>query len=356
MSDGKITFIDEVDISNKRVFLRVDFNVSLTNENLSISDDLRIKQSLPTIQYLLQKSNRLLLVSHLGRPEKRDPKFSLKIVADKLQSLLPNNRIALIDDFANSPQQHPNEIFLLENIRFYPEEKSNDPEFAKRLAGLADIYVNDAFGVSHRQDTSVVGVPKLLPSYGGLLLKKELEMISKVIDSPQKPFVAIIGGIKAETKLKFIERLKSLADYILIGSGLIKDITADQKIILPLDVVNEKGEVKKISELKPEDKALDIGPETEAKFGSLIGQAKTIVWNGPVGNFENENFRQGTEFIYHSITQNAQALSLVGGGETIAAISKEEYLEKITHLSTGGGAMLGYIENGTLPGIEALKH
>ncbi len=356
MSDGKITFIDEVDIANKRVLLRVDFNVSMTNNSLSISDDARIKQSLPTIQKLLEKNNKLILVSHLGRPTGRDSKFSLKIVADKLQSFLPNNKVTLIDDFTDLPPQQPDEIFLLENIRFYPEEKSNDPKFAKKLAGLADIYVNDAFGVSHRQDTSVVGIPKLLPSYGGLLLKKELEMISKVIDNPQKPFIAIIGGIKAETKLKFIERLKSLADYILIGSGLIKDIPADQKIILPLDVVNEKGEVKKISELKPEDKALDIGPETEARFGSLIGQAKTIVWNGPVGNFENENFRRGTEFIYYAITQNTTAHSVVGGGETIAAISKEEYLEKITHLSTGGGAMLEYIENGTLPGIEALKH
>jgi phosphoglycerate kinase len=356
MSNGKITFIDEVEISNKRVLLRVDFNVSLANNNLSISDDARIKQSLPTIQYLLQKNNRLILISHLGRPEGRDPKLSLKIVADRLQSLLPNNKIILINELTNLPLQQADEIFLLENIRFYPEEKNNNPEFAKKLAALADVYVNDAFGVCHRQETSIVGVPKLLPSYGGLLLKKELEMIGKVIENPQRPLVAIIGGIKAETKLKFINRLKTLADYILIGSGLIKDVLPEQKIILPLDVVTEKEEIKKLSNLQSNDKAMDIGPQTEARFGALIEQAKTIIWNGPVGNFENPNFNRGTEFIYYAITQNSSAHSVVGGGETIAAISKEEYLDKITHLSTGGGAMLEYIENGTLPGIEALKH
>lgn len=357
MSDDKIIFIDEADISNKRVLLRVDFNVSLSKDGLSISDDARIKQSLSTVKYLLQKGNKLILISHLGRPENRDPKYSLKIVADKLQSYLPDYKITLVDDFLSysSKIHQPNEIVLLENIRFYPEEKNNDPDFAKKLALLGDVYVNDAFGVSHRQDASVVGVPKLIPAYGGLLLKKELEIISKVIKNPQRPFIAIIGGIKVETKLKFIERLKTLADYILIGSGMINAVSESEKIILPLDVVTEKGEIKKKSELNVGEKALDIGPETEAKFGALIDRAKTIVWNGPVGNFENQNFKRGTEFIYYSITQNGKALSIVGGGDTIAAISKEEYLEKITHLSTGGGAMLEYIENGTLPGIEALK-
>lgn len=357
MSNDKIVFIDKTDISNKRVLLRVDFNVSLSKDGLSISDDMRIRQSLPTIKYLLQKDNKLILLSHLGRPEKRDPKYSLRIVAERLQTYLPNNKITLVDDFLSysSKIQQPNEIVLLENIRFYPEEKNNDSEFAKKLALLGDVYVNDAFGVSHRQDASIVGVPKLIPAYGGLLLKKELAMISKVIQNPQRPFIAIIGGIKVETKLKFIERLKSLADYILIGSGMIDTVSEDEKIILPLDVVTEKGEIKKKFELNVGEKALDIGPESEAKFGVLIDEAETIVWNGPVGNFENQSFRRGTEFIYYSITQNDKALSIVGGGDTIAAISKEEYLEKITHISTGGGAMLEYIENGTLPGIEALK-
>lgn len=357
MGQSKATFIDEVDISNKRVLLRVDFNVSLSNDGLSISDDARIKQSLPTIEFLLKNGNRLILVSHLDRPEKRDAKYSLKIVADRLQTYLPGHKITLVDDFLSSPSltQEANEILLLENIRFYPEEKANNEEFAKKLAALADCYVNDAFGVSHREDSSVVGVPKFLTSYGGLLLKKELEMISKVVDNPQRPLVAIIGGIKVETKVKFIEKLKTLADYILIGSGMMEDVPATDKVVLPLDVINEEGKIKKISELSSGEKALDIGPETEAKYGSLIAQAKTIIWNGPVGNFENEEFRRGTEFIYYAITHNEKAHSVVGGGDTIAAISKEEYLGQIAHISTGGGAMLEYIENGTLPGIEALK-
>ncbi len=356
MSDGPVRYIDEVELRNKRVLLRVDFNVTLT-DGLTISDDARIKQSLPTIQYLLKNNNKLILVSHLDRPEKRDLKYSLKIVAERLQSYLPGYTITLVDDFLNSfPEQRPNEILLLENIRFYPGEKANDPAFTKKLGALADVYVNDAFGVSHRTDASVVGVPKLLPSYGGLLLKKEITMISKLVNTPQKPFVAIIGGIKAETKLKFIDRLKSLADFILIGSGIIHAIPNAEKIILPLDVILASGETKKINQMKSEDRALDIGPETEAKFGALIAQAKTIVWNGPMGYVEDKRFQRGTEFVYFSITQNSTALSIVGGGDTIAAISKEEYLEKITHISTGGGAMLEYIETGTLPGIEVLKH
>ncbi len=355
MSDGKITFIDEVDISNQRILLRVDFNVSLNKDNLSISDDLRIKQSLPTIQSLLQKNNRLLLVSHLGRPEGRDPKLSLKIVADRLQSFLANNRVTLIDDFHNLSHQQANEVFLLENVRFFPQEKNNDLEFAKQLAALADVYVNDAFGVSHRGDASIVGVPKLLPSYGGLLLKKEIMMISKLTENPQRPYIAIVGGIKAQTKLKFIQRLISLADNVLIGSGLIKNVSPQQKIILPLDIIDQNDKIKKTINLGDDDQVMDIGPETEAKFGSLIEQAKTIVWNGPVGYCENEKFKRGTEFIFYAITQNQAAHSVVGGGDTIAAISKEEYLSRITHISTGGGAMLEYIENGTLSGIEALK-
>jgi 3-phosphoglycerate kinase len=355
MSDDKITFIDEVEIKDKHVLLRVDFNVSFTNDLLTISDDARIKQSLPTINYLLENANKIILVSHLGRPQKRDSKYSLEIVRDHLQSLLPNLKIVLVENFENLPAQHTDEILFLENIRFYPEEKENDREFAKKLASIADIYVNDAFGVSHRHDASVVGVPEFIPSYGGLLMKKELAMISKMTDNPSRPLVAIIGGIKVETKFKFIERLKNLADIILIGSGMMEHIKPDEKIILPLDVITDKGVIKKISELTDDDRALDIGPETEAKFGSIINKAQTIIWNGPVGNVENEAYRRGTEFIYYSITQNKNAQSLVGGGDTIAAISKEEYLDKITHLSTGGGAMLEYIEKGTLPGIEALK-
>ncbi len=393
---SKVTYIDEIDITNKHVLLRVDFNVSLSSDKLTISDDIRIQQALPTINYLLKNGNRLILVSHLDRPKGRDPKLSLKIVADHLQSLLPNYKIILINDFLAADDQKRietqtnNEIVMLENIRFYPEEKTNDEAFAKKLSSLAEIYVNDAFGVSHRADASIVGVPKYLPSYLGLLFKKEILMISKAIDNPEKPVVAIIGGAKISTKINLLGRLMDLADYLLIGGGLAntffcsegfgigqsfcelaemenaKKILAMAKekkteIVLPTDVVigdpnnnQNGGEVMKVEKIK-DGSILDIGPETQAKFGAIINQAKTIIWNGPVGYIENPAFRRGTDFIYYTIAQNNQAISIVGGGDTLAAISKKEYLDRITHVSTGGGAMLEFIEKGTLPGIKAIE-
>ncbi|HLD19990.1 MAG TPA: phosphoglycerate kinase [Patescibacteria group bacterium] len=396
MTDFNIHFIDEHDISHKRVLLRVDFNVSL-HENLTIADDARIQQGLPTIKYLLEKGNKLILVSHLDRPEKRDPKLSLKPVVARLQEYLDGFTVKLVDDFLTEPKetftnQEENEVLMLENIRFYPEEKKNDPEFAKKLAELADVYVNDAFGVCHRTDTSVVGVAALLPSYGGLLLKKEIEMISSAIAKPQKPLVAIIGGAKISGKIKFIGKLLEVADYLLVGGGLANNFIAAQgfeigkslveyeeienarrilymaaqkntAVVLPSDVVigepdntENGGEIKKVDEVPKDGHILDIGPETQARFGAIIAKAKTIIWNGPVGVFENSAFGRGTDFIYYAITQNKDAISVIGGGETLAAVSKKEYLEKITHISTGGGAMLEFIEQGTLPGFEALNH
>lgn len=391
-----ITFIDQEPFSNKKVLIRVDFNISLT-DGLTIADDARIKQSLPTLEYLLKRNNRVLLVSHLDRPAERDPKYSLRPVAERLQSFLPKYSVRLVDDFLSEEgkrvldEQKENEILLLENIRFYPGEKQNDETFAKQLASLSDIYVNDAFAVCHRTEASIVGVPHLIPSYGGLLLEKEIKTISKVITSPEKPFVAIIGGAKIETKIDVVSKLTEIADYALIGGGLANTFLcahgyeigksyceyekvekarqllflAAQKhtaIVLPQDVViGEKtntengGKVVKVENIPQSADVLDIGPETQAKYGAIIGRAKTIVWNGPVGYFENPLFRRGTDFIYYAITENRNALSIVGGGDTLSAISKEEYLEKITHLSTGGGAMLEFIEKGTLPGIEALK-
>lgn len=347
MTSG-IKFIDEADIRSKRVLLRVDFNVTLLPD-LTISDDSRIKQSLQTIKYLLQNKNRLILISHLDRPDGLDSRLSLKPAVERLQNFLPNYKIKLVDDFLTEDgkkqvdNQTENEILVFENIRFYSEEKNNDPDFAQKLANLADVYVNDAFGVSHREQASVVGVPKFIPSYGGFILKKEIQMISKVLRDPQKPFVAIIGGIKLETKLPLVNKFLSLADFILVGSGLVKHVSAREKIILPTDLVEENGEV------------LDIGPESQKNYADLISKAKTIVWNGPVGFFENPKFRAGTDAVLDAIIKNQQAVSIVGGGDTIEAISKKENLDKITHISTGGGAMLTFIEKGTLPGIEALK-
>lgn len=393
MSDN-VKYIDTITLADKRILLRVDYNVSLS-EDRKIADDERIVQSLPTIKKLLPH-NKLILVSHLDRPKKRDPKFSLSVVVKRLQEYLPGVKITLVPDFLSKnreifEKQRNGEILVLENIRFYPGEEKNDPAFAKQLASLADVYVNDAFAVCHRAAASVVGVPKLLPSYGGLLLKKEVEMINKVLKNPKKPLVAIIGGAKISTKINLIGHLTEIADYVVLGGGLANVFFSAQghnigksiceyelverarqllfsaaakktAVVLPTDVLignpdnREKGgEIRKISEISDGEAILDIGPETKAQIGSIIARAKTIIWNGPVGYFENPLFRQGTDFIYYSIAHNPQAISIVGGGDTLAAINNKEYLEKITHISTGGGAMLEFIEHGGLPGIKALE-
>jgi phosphoglycerate kinase len=386
-------FIDEVTITNKTVLLRVDFNISF-NPNHSIADDARIRQSLPTIEYLLKHSNKLILIAHLGEPEKRNHTDSLAPVEKRLAEYLPHNKIVLVDDFMTDGEhfakQTDSEIILLENIRFYPGEQANDLDFAKQLAKLGEVYVNDAFSVSHRKAASIVGLPELLPSYGGLLLKKEITVLDSIMKHPKKPFVAIIGGKKISTKIKFISKLTAVADYVLIGGGLANTFLAAQgdsvgkslvseedidfakqllahakhentKLVLPVDVVigksldSDTSEVKKVDAITKDEEALDIGPETQADFGKIIDEASTIVWNGPVGYMENQEFKRGTDFLYYSITNNNHVTSVVGGGDTLSAISKKEYLDKITHISTGGGAMLEFIENGTLPGIEALK-
>jgi len=384
----QITYIDEVEIKNKIVLLRVDFNVSL-NQNYTIADDARIQQSLPTIKHLLKNNNQLIILSHLGRPKGVDEKFSLKIVVKRLKQYLPSYPIVLAKTLEEvKTKKEP--IIVLENIRFFPKEKDYSTIFAKKLSSLADVYVNDAFGVCHRSDTSIIGPPKFIPGYGGLLLKKELHMLDCIVKKPKKPIAAIIGGVKVSTKIGLLERLAKLVDYLIIGGGLANTFLSAQGykigksycdyettqvanhflakqtskkpyILLPKDVVvgeDKKSKQPEIVKIKciPFDKSIfDIGPETTAEIGHILAQAKTIIWNGPVGYFENPSFRRGTDFIYYSIAHNNEAISIVGGGDTLAAISKKEYLNKITHISTGGGAMLELIEKGTLPGIEALK-
>ncbi|MFH1827550.1 MAG: phosphoglycerate kinase [bacterium] len=394
---GHVKYIDKAHIKNKTVLLRVDFNVSLTKE-AKVADDYRIRQSIPTIKYLLSNKNKIILISHLGRPTNRESKLSLKPVKLHLQKLIDNCRVELVEDFMSEKGQKRiesqgiNEILVLENIRYYKEEQKNSITFSKKLSSIADVFINDAFGVSHRKNASVVGITKYLPSYGGLLLKKEIEAISKILNNPKKPYVAIIGGAKISTKIEFVDKLLGYADYLLIGGGVAdtmlkaqgyeigksyenrdeeqlarKLITLAKKkktqLLLPLDVIvgnsiltDDSTEIKKIEDVPKNKYILDIGPETEAQFGSIIGKAKTIIWNGPLGYFENQLFRRGTDFVYYAITHNTKSSSIVGGGSTLAAISKKEYLNKITHLSTGGGAMLEFIEKGTLPGIEALKN
>ncbi|OGK52851.1 phosphoglycerate kinase [Candidatus Roizmanbacteria bacterium RIFCSPLOWO2_01_FULL_44_13] len=385
---SKVTYIDEVDIKNKTVLLRVDFNVSLGLNN-TIADDVRIRQTIPTINYLLKNGDRIIIVSHLGRPKGVvDPKYSLSVVVKRLKEYFPKEDVVLCktpDDVKKSKKK----FMVLENIRFFPKEKNYSNLFAKELASMADVYINDAFGVSHRSDTSLVGTPKFLPSYGGLLLKKELEILSKATENPHRPFVTIIGGAKVSTKANVIQKLIEISDYILVGGGLantflcaqgvdiggsfceyeavesarkILSLSKKNRAILefPVDaIVADKNfrqmETVKIGEVPKGKSIFDIGPETQACFGNIIAQARTIIWNGPVGYFENPAFKNGTDFIYYSITENGRATKIVGGGDTLAAISRKEYLDKITHISTGGGAMLEYIEKGTLPAIEAIK-
>lgn len=392
----KITYVDEATIKNKRVLVRADFDVSL-NANHTIADDARIRQNLPTLQYLLKNNNKIICVAKLDRPVKRDPKLSLQVVVDRLQKYLPEVKIKLIDDFLTETSktftgQQSNEIFVLENIRFYPEEKKNDMEFAKKLAALADVYVNDGFAVCHRAEASIVSVPQIIPSYAGLSLKSEIDALSKGIKKPKRPLVAIIGGAKISTKINLINKLIERADYVILGGGLANVFFRAQRylignsiceyemvqkarqllflaaqkntaLVLPTDVIvgdpkntEKTGEIRRIGDkISTHESILDIGPETKALYGNIIGKAKTIIWNGPVGLFENPAYRQGTDFIYYAIAHNPTATSIVGGGDTLAAIAKKEYLDTITHISTGGGAMLEFIEKGTLPGIEALK-
>lgn len=387
-----IKLLSQNKIEGKRVLLRADFNVALTPKQ-TIADDVRIVKTMPTIKLLLKNKNKIIILSHLGRPAGRDTKYSLSPIAAYLKTVFPKNNIVLIDDFesekgiAQLQKQTATDIVLLENIRFYAKEHSNDESFAQKLASLGDVYVNDAFGVSHRSDASVVGIANLLPSYCGLLLEKEIEAISKIIDNPKRPVVAIIGGAKISTKIIVLSKLIAIADYILLGGQLANTLLLAQgkrlgkshveddqlekaleilslakkhkvEIVLPKDAygLEEKKEKTYLIDAIPNDfSILDIGPETQAEFGKIIDQARTIVWNGPVGFCEEERFARGTDFLFYSIAQNEEAYSLVGGGDTLAAVSKKEYLDKITHISTGGGAMLEFIGNGTLPGIEALR-
>lgn len=388
-----IIYIDKAHIRHKRVLLRVDFNVSIRGNK--ITDDARVRATLPTIKKLLKDDNKIILVSHLGRPKGWDDGLLLRPIAKRLHEYLPHVNLTVIDDFTTDgakkhfEEQKDGEILFLENIRFFEGEEKADAEFGKLLASLADVYVNDAFGVSHRDCASITEVPKHLPAFGGLLMEREVETIGHALKHPDRPFTAIIGGAKVSTKLKILFKLTEKADFLILGGGIAntllyslgyqvgkslceKDMSDDvkkivrhaketnTKILLPRDVVVGSMEgsdsvVKKISEVNAHDNILDIGPESQADYAKAILTSKTLIWNGPVGYMENPEYARGTDFLYYTIAQNKKLVSIVGGGDTLAAISKKEYLDTITHISTGGGAMLEYIENGTLPGIESLK-
>jgi phosphoglycerate kinase len=390
---GKLT-IEDLDIKGKKVFIRVDFNVPL-DDNLQISDDTRLRSALPTINYAIDEGAKVILASHLGRPKgKVDPKFSLAPVVKRLQRLL-NKDIIFAPESVGSQvtsllsKMNDGDVLLLENLRFHPEEEKNVETFAKDLASLADYYVNDAFGTAHRAHASITGITKFLPSAAGFLLKKEIEYLKGVVENPVKPFVAILGGAKVSGKLGMLENLGAKVDKVLVGGGMaytfikamgyevgnslvedemletaqrIQAKLKDMKIkfYLPVDCVialePDPGSVKKIVttlEIPKDWKALDIGPATVRLFSEAIEDAKTILWNGPMGVFEVDAFSRGTYAIARAVA-DAYALTIVGGGDTDHAVHRAGVSNAITFISTGGGASLQLLEGKELPGIAAL--
>jgi len=341
--------IRNIDVKGKRVLVRCDFNEPLDNSG-ALLDDFRIKKSLPTIQYLLEHSAKIILMSHLGDPGGKPVEhLTLKTVKETLEKLL-EKKISYASDCigldarASVQALQDGEILLLENLRFHAQEEVNNAEFAHQLAMLGEIYVNDAFSVCHRAHASVVGVPQFLPSAMGFLLEQELEQLEKVRHNPLRPFIVIVGGVKVETKAAFIEKISHSADEVLV-SGLIKkelqekypDILKNGNIIGPHENLD----------------SMDISSETQEIFKQKIMNAKTVVWNGPVGKFEDKEHSAGTSAVAHAIIQSG-AFSLVGGGETIEFLHQSGLMEEFSWVSTGGGAMLDYISGQELPGLKAL--
>ncbi|MBL7198445.1 MAG: phosphoglycerate kinase [Candidatus Omnitrophica bacterium] len=386
--------IRDIDLKDKTVIMRADFNVPL-DENLNITDDVRIKAALPTIKFVLEKGIRkLILMSHLGRPKgKIKEELRLSPVANRLQELLGEPVEKLDDSGGESIKKYigttQNRLILLENLRFHPEEEKNDQDFAKELASLAEIYVNDAFGTAHRTHASTEGIAHYLPAVAGLLLEKEINYLGNTLENPIKPFIVILGGAKVSDKIGVIENLLKKANKIIIGGGMAytflkaqgKEIGKSKleqdkldiakeilkkaqennvQISLPIDNICVKeikadAEVTISGESIPSDLiAVDIGPNTIKEFKQALADAKTVVWNGPMGIFEMDKFSTGTKEIANFIA-NLDATTIIGGGDTGAAIAKFGLESKMTHISTGGGASLEFLEGKTLPGIAALQ-
>ena len=391
--------VKDLEVKGKKVLVRVDFNVPLSKENNEeIADDTRIKAALPTIDYLLENDAKVILMSHLGRPKgEAKPEFALKPVADWLENhykdkfhFFPSPEV--VDDKVKEEVANlkDGEVCLIENTRYVAGETKNDPEFAKKLASLADLYVNDAFGTSHRAHASNVGVASILPSAVGFLIEKEIDVMGKALEAPEHPFVSILGGAKVSDKIGVIENLITKVDTILIGGGMAytflkaqgkeigKSLLEEEKmdlslelirkaeennveILLPVDVViadeikaGIETEVVDIDSIPEDKEALDIGPKTAELFASKIKNAKTVVWNGPMGVFEVKEFANGTNKVAESLAES-DAITIVGGGDSALAIELAGLKDKITHVSTGGGASLEFLEGKDLPGISSIE-
>ncbi|MFZ5928345.1 MAG: phosphoglycerate kinase [Acidobacteriota bacterium] len=381
--------IRDLDLQGKRVFMRVDFNVPLAPGGQEITSDKRIRAALPTIQYALEKGAALVLASHLGRPKgKPNPEMSLKPVAQRLSELL-GRPVAMAPDCIGEEVEKmlpkPGEVLLLENLRFHAGEEKNDPEFSRKLARLGDVYVNDAFGTAHRAHASTVGIIEFLkPAAAGLLMEKELEYLEKCTANPERPCVGILGGAKVSDKIEVIENLLKFADRLLIGGamaytflksqgkptgrslveedkvGLAKGLLekAGDRILLPIDhvvaeVLEENAPCEVVEEIPEGKMGLDIGPKTREAYAEVIRGAKTVIWNGPMGVFEKKPFDAGTVAVAKAVAESG-ALSVVGGGDSEKAVKSAGVADRISHISTGGGASLEYLSGLVLPGVAAL--
>jgi phosphoglycerate kinase len=399
--------IRDIELANKRVFIRVDFNVPLTEDGQEITDDTRIVATLPTIEYALKHRAKVILASHLGRPKgEPNPKYSLRPVVDRLRELLDkkeNNysiNVAFAPDCIGevasemSRQLESGQVLLLENLRYHAEEEANDPAFSKSLALLADVYVNDAFGSAHRAHASTEGITHFLkPAVAGLLMEKEITYLGKALEAPEKPFVAIIGGSKISGKIDVIDNLLDKVDTLVIVGGMAytfqralgvttgKSLVEEDKIDMAKAAI-DKAKAKGVNLLLPVDniladsfspdaktqpwdtsvnfpadwQGLDIGPKSIEAIKEVVSTARTIVWNGPAGVFEFPRFAVGTNAIAHAVAANKSAISIIGGGDSVSAINQAGVADQITHISTGGGASLEFLEGKKLPGVEALTN
>ena len=392
-----IRYIDDMQLTGKRVFIRVDFNVPL--EGKRITDDTRIREALPTIRRALELGGKVILASHLGRPKGPDPKLSLEPAASRLSELLGSkHEVLLADDCVGDGVRKlvkdlkDGQVLMLENLRFHKEEEANDDAFARELATFADVYINDAFGTAHRAHASTAGmVPHVKEKGAGLLMRKELEYLGGALKNPTKPFVAILGGAKVSDKIKVIESLLPKVDALLIGGAMAytflkaqgievgksrveedklslatRMLEAAQRLktslVLPIDHIcgtepSDKGEVTEVGDraIPANLMGLDIGPKTRAMYAQHIRGAKTVIWNGPMGMFEVEKFAAGTRDVAMAMAGNKDAVTIVGGGDSAAAVNEMGMAPKLSHVSTGGGASLEFLEGRDLPGVKALE-